>query len=66
MGQKKKILFVIHDISNAGIEKVCLNLASKLNMKYDLDIYLHHPMSKNVFVDQLPDNIKIFKEEKDS
>ncbi len=64
MKPKNKILFILHDITNGGIEKVSLNLASKLNMKYDIDIYLFQPKSKNVFVDQLPDNINIFKEKK--
>jgi hypothetical protein len=49
MNQKKKILFLIHDISNAGIEKVCLNLVSKLNEKFDIDIYLYEPKGINVF-----------------
>ena len=58
----KKILFVIHDISNAGIERVCLNLVSKLNDRFDIDIYLYDPKSINVFEDQLSTNINIFKE----
>ena len=64
MKHKNKILFIIHDISNAGIEKVCLNLVAKLNDKIDIDLYLHAPKGINVFEDQLPDNINIFKEDK--
>jgi glycosyltransferase involved in cell wall biosynthesis len=64
MEQKKKILFLIHDISNAGIEKVCLNLISKLNNKNNIDLYLYEPKDSNEFDDQLPTNIKIFKGEK--
>lgn len=64
MKQKKKILFVVHDISNAGIEKVCLNLVTKLNDKINIDLYLYEPKGINVFVDQLSTNINIFKEEK--
>ena len=60
MKHKKKILFVIHDLTNGGIEKVCLNLVTKLNDKIDIDLYLHDPKGINVFVDQLPDNINIF------
>jgi glycosyltransferase involved in cell wall biosynthesis len=64
MKLKNKALFVIHNISNAGIEKVCLNLVAKLNDKIDIDLYLHDPKGINVFVDQLPDNINVFREDK--
>ena len=59
---KKNILFIIHDISNAGIERVCLNISRGVNKeKYGLFVFLYQPKGQNTFDINLPENVIYFK-----
>lgn len=59
---KKNILFIIHDISNAGIERVCLNVLKGVNKeKYNLFVLLYQSKGQNTFDIELPENVIYFK-----
>ena len=60
--RKKNILFIIHDISNAGIERVCLDILNGVNKeKYGLFVLLYQSKGQNTFDVNLPENITYFK-----
>jgi len=61
--EKINILFVLHNISNAGIERVCLNLLKSINRdKFHIVVYLFEYNPVKLFSDDVIPEIKFYKE----
>jgi len=59
----KKILFVIMSLYNGGAERSLVNLLNELpKKKYDIDVLLFR--KEGLFLQQLPDNVKIINQTK--
>ena len=62
--QKKipKLLFVIHHLSNAGIERVCLNLLKTIDLKeFSIAVFFYSYTDKNLLINNLPAGINYYK-----